>query len=130
MGKFLLYFILLILFISSCQSPRKGAYGGRHKSKKSYSPTGKYRNPTIFSRVNPFQGRAKWRLAKSKRKKFKLFKRKRHNSGTRRKGKKPGSSFNMKRRVDRRRIKSSGSRSQPNSKGRKKKKDLFNTRKK
>lgn len=129
MGKFLLYFILLILFISSCQSPRKGVYGGRHKS-KNYSPTGKYRNPTIFSRVNPFQGRAKWRLSKSKRKKFKLFKHKRHNSGTRRKGKKPGSSFNMKRRVDRRRIKSSGSRSQPNSKGRKKKKDLFNTRKK
>ena len=97
---------------------------------KKRAPSGKFRNPTTFSRVNPFQGRAKARLAKSKKKKFKLIKRRRRQSGTYRVGKKPGRSFKMKRTVSRSRLKSSGSRMKSGSGSKRRNKNLFNTRKK
>jgi len=127
--KKILSILSILLILASCSGPYKGPTS---RTKRSSAPSGKYRNPTIFSRINPFQGRAKAKLAKSKRKKFRLFKKKRRLSGKKRKGKKPGSSFNMKKKVSRKRLKSSGSRAKGSS-GRKsggKKKDLFNTRKK
>lgn len=97
---------------------------------KTSAPSGKYRNPTIFSKINPFQGRAKARLAKSKRKKNKLFNRRKRLSRHQRKGKKPGSTFNVgKRKMSRGRLRGSGSRSKSGG-GNKKNKKLFNTRKK
>jgi len=97
---------------------------------KTSAPSGKYRNPTIFSKINPFQGRAKARLAKSKRKKNKLFNRRKRLSRHQRKGKKPGSTFDVgKRKMSRGRLRGSGSRSKSGG-GNKKNKKLFNTRKK
>lgn len=98
---------------------------------RSGAPSGKYKNPTIFSRANPFQGGAKAKLNKSKRKKRKLFKRKHKQKGTFRKFKKPGRNFGLKRTVSRKRLKSSGSRIKSSGGGRQKKnKNLFKTRKK
>ncbi|MAY84921.1 MAG: hypothetical protein CMP59_12390 [Flavobacteriales bacterium] len=126
--KRILTILSILLVLLSCSSPYKAPTS---RSKRTSAPSGKYRSSTIFSRVNPFQGRAKAKLAKSKRKKLRLFKKKKH-SGKARRGKKPGRTFNMKRKVSRGRIKSSGSRAKGGS-GRssgRKKKNLFNTRKK
>ncbi len=122
-----LIFFLLIACSKTYHGPTSRG-GGRSKSG---APSGKFRNPTLFSTVNPFQGRAKAKLNKSKRKRFKLIKRKRRQSGTFRKSAKPGRTFGMKRTVSRSRLKSSGSRTRGKggSRGRKNK-DLFNTRKK
>jgi hypothetical protein len=115
----------------SCAGPYKAPTARSKGSAKRSAPSGKYRNPTIFSRVNPFQGSAKAKLAKSKRKKFRLFKKNKNKNRYRRKGKKPGGSFNMKRSVSKGRIKSSGSRAKGGSKRKSggKRKNLFNTRK-
>ncbi len=83
----------------------------------------------MFSRVNPFQGRAKANLAKHKKRKARAFKKSRKQKGKYRIGKKPGRTFNMKRTMSRGRLKSSGSRSAGGG-GRKANKNLFNTRKK
>jgi len=101
----------------------------KYTARKS-KPSGKYRNPTIFSTINPFQGNAERKLNKSKKKKFKLFKRKHKQRGSQRKGNRPGKGFRMKRKVSKKRLKSSGSRTKSKgSKGRKNK-NLFKTRKK
>ncbi|MCB0803008.1 MAG: hypothetical protein HND54_07985 [Bacteroidetes bacterium] len=84
----------------------------------------------MFSGVNPFQGRAKMRLSKSKKQKIKLIKRKHKQRGKYRKAPKPGRTFGMKRTLSRGRLKSSGSRMKNNGGSRKKNKNLFNTRKK
>ena len=116
---------------SACQNSHSSLLSRNKKSARTSAPSGKFKNPTFFSRINPFQGRAKSRLAKSKRKKFKLFKRKRSQRGRNRKGKRPGKQFDMKRKVSRGRLNSSGSRVKSGGSGKKKKnKDLFNTRKK
>ncbi|MEQ8625378.1 MAG: hypothetical protein RJQ00_11300 [Vicingaceae bacterium] len=129
MRKSILYILLLLLTLSSCVNNKSVLSTNKYTAKKS-SPSGKYRNPTIFSKINPFQGRAKAKLNKSKRKKFRLFKKKKKQRGTTRKGKKPGSSFNRKRKVSRKRLKSSGSRSSSGGGKKRKNKDLFKTRKK
>lgn|GEM_PF-1427832 len=122
---------VIFLLLIACSKTYHGPTSRKKGRAKSGAPTGKYRNPTLFSTVNPFQGRAKAKLNKSKRKQIKLIKRKRKQSGTYRKGKKPGRTFGMKRTISRGRLKSSGSRtrSKGGSRGRKNK-DLFNTRKK
>ena len=84
----------------------------------------------MFSRANPFQGGAKAKLNKSKRKKIKLFKRKHRQAGSYRSGKKPGKTFGMKRQVSRGRLNSSGSRVKSGGGSGRKNKDLFKTRKK
>lgn len=127
-----IFFLSVVFFLLvACSKTYHGPTSRSGGRSKSGAPTGKYRNPTLFSRVNPFQGRAKAKLNKSKRKRFKLIKRKRRQSGTFRKAKKPGRNFGMKRTVSRGRLKSSGSRTRGSSGGRgRKNKDLFNTRKK
>ena len=121
----------IFLLLTACSKTYHGPTSGGKGRGKSGAPTGKYRNPTLFSRVNPFQGRAKAKLNKSKRKRFKLIKRKRRQSGTFRKAKKPGRNFEMKRTISRGRLKSSGSRTRSRGGGRgRKNKDIFNTRKK
>ena len=134
MGAFLrkFYFLtVILLLVSACSKTYHGPASRGGKRSKSGAPSGKFRNPTIFSTVNPFQGRAKAKLNRSKRKRFKLIKRKRRQSGTFRKAKKPGSTFGMKRTISRGRLKSSGSRTRSKSDGRgRKNKELFNTRKK
>ncbi len=125
MGKYLIFFLIVLFSLSSCAV----RYGNSSRVKTS-APSGKYRNPTIFSKINPFQGRAKARLAKSKRKKNKLFNRRKRLSRHQRKGKKPGSTFDVgKRKMSRGRLRGSGSRSKSGG-GNKKNKKLFNTRKK
>ena len=94
------------------------------------APSGKFKNPTIFSRVNPFQGGAKSKLNKNNKKKRKFFKRKHKQSGSFRKGNKPGRKFGYKRTVSRKRLKSSGSRIKSGNSKQKKNKNLFKTRKK
>jgi hypothetical protein len=93
------------------------------------APSGKVRNPRMYSSANPFQGRAKARLSKSKKSKKKLFKKRNKQKGRYRKGPKPGRSFNMKRTLSRSRLKSSGSRTKSGGGKKKKNKNLFNTRK-
>ena len=129
MRKSILYILLIIITLSSCVNRKSVLSKNKYTARKS-APSGKYRNPTIFSKINPFQGRAKAKLNKSKRKKFRLFKKKRKQRGTTRKGKKPGSSFQRKRKVSRKRLKSSGSRSSSGGGKKRKNKDLFKTRKK
>ena len=82
-----------------------------NKSVRKVAPSGKFRNPTMFSHVNPFQGRAKAKLHKNQKKRKRLFKRKQTQRGTFRKAKKPGRTFGSKRTLSRSRMKSSGSRS-------------------
>jgi len=118
----------LISVFVGCNNSYNGAF--KKNSPRKTAPSGKYRNPTIFSRVNPFQGKAKSRLSKSKRKKLKLFKKRHRQNGRARKGRKPGASFKMKRTISRGRLKSSGSRINRGGGGGKRKKNLFNTRKK
>jgi hypothetical protein len=126
--NYIIYLLLFLITLSSC-AVRYGG-GSRSGRVKTSAPSGKYRNPTIFSRINPFQGRAKARLAKSKRKKNKLFKRRRKLSRKQRKGRKPGSSFDSrKKKISRGRLRGSGSRSKSGG-GNKKNKKLFNTKKK
>lgn len=129
MRKSILYILLVLITLSSCVNRKSVLSRSKYTARKS-TPSGKYRNPTIFSTINPFQGRAKAKLNKSKRKKFRLFKKKRRQRGTFRKSKKPGSSFQMKRKVSRKRLKSSGSRSSSGGGKKRKNKDLFKTRKK
>jgi hypothetical protein len=93
------------------------------------APSGKYRNPRLFSNANPFQGRAKSRLSKNKKQKKKIFKKKHKQKGKYRKGSKPGRTFNMKRNLSRGRLKSSGSRTKSGGGKQKRNKNLFNTRK-
>jgi hypothetical protein len=126
--KYILYILVVLATLSSCQTSNVLS-NSKYSARKS-SPTGKYRNPTMFSRANPFQGRAKARLQKSKRKKLKLFKRKHQQSGAKRKSKKPGRTFGMKRQLSRRRLNSSGSRVKSGGGGGKKNKNLFKTKKK
>jgi len=100
-----------------------------NKSVRKVAPSGKYRNPTMFSRANPFQGRAKAKLHKNQKRRRKLIKRKGVQSGTYRKSKKPGRTFGSKRSLSRSRMKNSGSRSKSGSRKGKGNKNLFNTRK-
>lgn len=130
MKKYIVYFVLILVSLQACNNGYNSAFKNIRKGPRKSAPTGKYRNPTIFSRVNPFQGKAKARLAKSKRKKKKLFKRKHKQRGKARVAKKPGSSFKMKRTVSRSRLKSSGSRIKKGNGSKSKRKNLFNTRKK
>jgi len=115
---------------SSCSNSWSGGIYNTGRSKKKVAPSGKYRNPTIFSRVNPFQGKAKARLTESKQKKKKVLKRKHRQTSRYRKFDKPGRSFGNKRTISKKRIKSSGSRSKSRGGGKKSNKNLFNTRKK
>lgn len=80
--------------------------------------------------VNPFQGRTKAKLNKSKKKQKKLFKQKHKQRGSFRKTKKPGKSFGSKRTVSRKRLKSSGSRVKSGGGKKRNNKNLFKTRKK
>lgn len=128
MGKRLFFLILIIITLSSCSST--GGIYNTNKSARKIAPSGKFRNPTMFSRANPFQGRAKAKLTKSKKKKKKFFKKKQKQSGTYRKAKKPGRTFGNKRTISRKRMRSSGSRSKSGGGRRKSNKNLFNTRKK
>lgn len=135
MGVFLKKVILLcflFLILIACSKSYKAPTARTKKQARKSAPSGKFTNPTMFSRINPFQGNAKGKLNKSKRKRLKLFKRKRKQGGTFRRGKKPGRSFGMKRTISKGRLKSSGSRfrGKGGSKSRRKNKDLFNTRKK
>lgn len=100
-----------------------------NKSVRKVAPSGKYRNPTMFSRANPFQGRAKAKLHKNQKRRRKLIKRKGVQSGTYRKSKKPGRTFGSKRSLSRSRMKNSGSRSKSGGGKGKGNKNLFNTRK-
>lgn len=125
----MLYALLFLVTFSSCENRKSVLSRTKYTARKS-SPSGKYRNPTIFSRINPFQGAAKARLSKSKRKKFRLFKRKQKQRGRTRKGNKPGKSFDMKRKTSRKRLKSSGSRIKTGGEKKRKDKNLFKTRKK
>jgi len=127
--KSILYILLVLITLSSCVNRKSVLSRSKYTARKS-APSGKYRSPSIFSTINPFQGRAKAKLNKSKRKKFRLFKKKRKQRGISRKGKKPGSSFQMKRKVSRKRLKSSGSRTGSSGGKKRKNKDLFKTRKK
>lgn len=111
--------------MSSCSS-NSGMYN-TNKSVRKVAPSGKYRNPTMFSRVNPFQGRAKAKLQKNKKRRRKLLRKK---QGTFRKARKPGKTFGNKRTLSRRRMKSSGSRSKSVGGRGRGNKNLFNTRKK
>ncbi|MFT4756926.1 MAG: hypothetical protein ACI91R_001576 [Vicingaceae bacterium] len=120
--------ILLVCALAAC-SPGGSIYN-TSKSVRKVAPSGKFKNPTIFSRANPFQGRAKAKLNKNKKRKRKLFRRKQTQNGTFRKSKKPGRTFGKKRSLPRRRMKSSGSRSKSNAGGGRGNKNLFNTRKK
>ena len=114
--------------MSSCSSST-GMYN-TNKSVRKVAPSGKFRNSTMFSRVNPFQGRAKAKLQKNQKRKRKLLRKKPAQQGTFRKARKPGKTFGNKRSLPRRRMKSSGSRSKSvGGKGRGNK-NLFNTRKK
>tara|TARA_B110000046_G_scaffold29074_1_gene30382 strand:- start:62729 stop:63034 length:306 start_codon:yes stop_codon:yes gene_type:complete len=97
-----------------------------NKPVRKVAPSGKYRNPTMFSRANPFQGTAKARLQKNQ----KRHRKKRAKQGALRKARKPGKTFSNKGSLSRKRMKSSGSRSKSaGGKGRGNK-NLFNTRKK
>lgn len=128
MRKYIIYLFLILFSLSSC-AVRYGS-GSRSGKIKTSAPSGKYRNPTIFSRINPFQGRAKARLSKSKRKKNKLFERRKKVNSNKRKGKKAGGSFNVRKgKMSKGRLRGSGSRSK-SSGGSKKNKSLFNTKKK
>lgn len=127
-AKFL-YFFLVVLCFCSCVDSKSVLSRNKYTAKKS-SPSGKYRNPTMFMRVNPFQGAAKAKLNKSKKKKFKLYKRKHKQRGSYRKGDKPGKSFGRKRTVSRKRLKSSGSRTRSGGGKKRNNKNLFKTRKK
>lgn len=129
MIKYILYFFISCIIFTSCDNTKSVLSRTKYTARKS-KPSGKYSNPTIFSRVNPFQGRAKAQLSKSKRKKIKLFKRKHKQNGSFRKGNKPGRKFNMKRNLSRSRLKSSGSRVKSGGGRTKKNKNLFKTRKK
>jgi len=124
-----LYFILVVLSFSSCVDNKSVLSRNKFTAKKA-SPSGKYRSPNIFSSINPFQGAAKAKLNKSKKKKFKLYKRKHKQRGSFRKGKKPGRTFGMKRTVSRKRLKSSGSRIKSGGGSKRNNKNLFKTRKK
>jgi len=124
-----LYFLIVLLCFSSCVDNKSVLSRTKYTAKNS-SPTGKYRNPTMLMRVNPFQGAAKAKLNQSKRKKFKLYKRKHKQRGSYRKGEKPGKSFGMKRTISRRRLKSSGSRTKLGGGKKRNNKNLFKTRKK
>lgn len=129
MKKFIIYTFFILFTLSSCENSKSVLSRTKYTARKS-SPTGKYRNPRFFNSVNPFQGRAKAKLSKSKRKKIKLFKKKRKKEGTYRKGKKPGNKFSKKRKTSRKRLNSSGNRTKSaGGKGRKNK-NLFKTRKK
>lgn len=129
MRNSILCLFLFLLTLTACQKSRSMLSGSKGSAQKS-KPTGKYRSPTMFNAVNPFQGRAKARLIKSKKKRLKLFKQKHKQRGTYRKRKKPGRAFDMKRTLSRSRIKSSGKRIKSGGNNKSKKKNLFNTRKK
>jgi hypothetical protein len=126
--NFLILFLALLL--ASCSGFYKETAGRGKKRAMKVAPSGKFRNPTLFSRINPFQGAAKARLNKSKRRKIKFFKKKRRQNGTFRKARKPGRTFDMKRSVARGRLKSSGSRIKSGGGSQKRSKNLFNTKKK
>ena len=123
--------LLFVLFVTlwSCSSSNASFAGKRGGGKRYGAPTGKYRNPRMFSTVNPFQGRAKAQLAKSKKRKARLFKKRHKQRGTYRKASKPGRTFNMKRTLSRGRLKSSGSRSKSGGGSSRRNRNLFNTRK-
>ena len=123
-----LFLILLISILCSCSSSR-GMYN-TNKSVRKAAPSGKYRHPTMFSRVNPFQGRAKAKLQKTQKRQRKLLRKKRARQGMLRKARKPGKTFGTKRTLSRRRMKSSGSRSKSSGGRGRGNKNLFNTRKK
>lgn len=130
MRQKILYLLFIFITLSACSSST-GLLSNSKRSARRTAPSGKYRNPTFFSRVNPFQGGAKAKLDRYKRKKKKLFKKKHRQSGTFRKAKKPGRNFGLKRTISRSRLKSSGSRIRSGGGGgRKKNKNLFKTRKK
>ena len=123
------FFLLLIISILSACSPSGSMYN-TNKSVRKVAPSGKFTNPSIFSRVNPFQGRAKAKLNKNQKRKSKFSRRKQAQNGKFRKSKKPGRTFGNKRSLSRRRMKSSGSRSKSSGGGGRGNKNLFNTRKK
>ena len=101
-----------------------------NKSVRKVAPSGKFRNPTMYSRVNPFQGRAKAKMHNNQKRRRKLIRKKQAQKGTFRKSRKPGKTFGSKRSLPRRRMKSSGSRSKSSGGGGRGNKNLFNTRKK
>ena len=122
-----LLFIFLIAVLSSCSSA--GGMYNTNKSLGKVAPSGKYRNPTMYSRVNPFQGRAKTKLHKNQKRQRKMIRRKQVQSGTFRKSRKQGVAFGTKRSLSRSRMKNSGSRSKSGDGRGKGNKTLFNTRK-
>jgi hypothetical protein len=123
------FFLILIISTLAACSPSGSIYN-TNKSVRKVAPSGKFKNPSIFSRVNPFQGRAKAKLNKNRKRKRKFLRRKQAQNGTFRKSKKPGRTFGNKRSLSRRRMKSSGSRSKSSGGGGRGNKNLFNTRKK
>ena len=86
--------------MTGCKSSKSSFLGKSGGSKKS-APSGKYRNPRLFSGANPFQGGAKMKLTKSKKKKIKLLKKKHKQKGKYRRAPKPGRTFEMKRTLSR-----------------------------
>ena len=129
MRKKILYIFLTLLTLSACTSSGS-LLSNSKKTARTSKPSGKYKNPTLFSRANPFQGGAKARLEKSKRKKNRRIKKKHTQRGTFRKIKKPGRNFGFKRTISRKRLNSSGSRVKSGGGSKKKNKNLFKTRKK
>lgn len=125
-----LYVIVLILVLvaTSCSVGYK-PYNRKRSSYDGRPPTGKYRNPTIFSRANPFQGGAKWRMEKSQAKKGKKVKTFHKQKGTFRVAPKPGRTFGRKQTLSKGRLKSATGRTKGGG-GKKGNKNLFNTRKK
>jgi hypothetical protein len=124
------HFILILIICALTACSPGGSIYNTNKSVRKVAPSGKFKNPTIFSRANPFQGHAKAKLNKNQKRKRKFFRRKQAQNGTFRKSKKPGRTFGNKRSLPRRRMKSSGSRSKSSAGGGKGNKNLFNTRKK
>lgn len=129
MRKKILYLLVIILTLASCSSQSGNIYN-TNKSRKKSPPSGKYKNPRMFSHANPFQGKAKAKLEKSKKKRKKFYRKKRGSGGAYRSNKKRGKAFGNRRSLSRGRLKSSGSRTKSRGGGRKSNKNLFNTRKK
>ncbi len=124
MKNHLIVLLVFVFFLTSCNVNNGGHLHTTKKSAHVNAPTGKYRNPRMFSTANPFQGRAKSALDKEKKEKTGYFSRKKKQNSR----EKANKEFNTKRRF-------SGSRVRPSGGGgsdkgeRRKNKNLFDTKK-
>lgn len=124
MKSHLIFFLLVLFFLTSCKVNNGGHLHGSKKTAHVSAPSGKYKNPRMFSTANPFQGRAKSALDEEKKEKKGYFAIKKEQNSR----EKATKDFNTRRRFSGTRVKSSGNRGMDREE-RRKNKNLFDTKK-